>query len=370
LKPETLRAGNRVRLLRDGAEAYPLMLKSIAQAKRHVLLEMYAFADDSLGREFAAALSHRASAGVEVRILYDAAGCRETPREFFGRLRAAGALVAEFRPLIGSLRRFRLPKRNHRKLLIVDGHTAYVGGLNLSRSYAPIEDGGLGWRDTQVELQGPVVADLTAMFLELWRRERLGEPGSDPVPDPPPAGGVPALVLSSHALRNRWEIGSHYRYAISQARERIWIANAYFLPSGRFQRELRRAAQRGVDVRVLVPARSDVAPALYAAQRSFGRYLKSGIRLFEWSGPMMHAKTALIDGNWVTVGSYNIDHLSLFRNFELTAVVVDGQVGAEMQAMFEADFAKCRELKLEEWRRRGWKRRILEVLCHPWRGFF
>jgi cardiolipin synthase A/B len=370
LKPGALRPGNRVRLLRDGAEAYPSMLAAIARAERHILLEMYTFADDSVGRKFAEALSERAAAGVEVRILYDAGGSRETPREFFGRLRAAGARVAEFRPLIGSLRRFRLPKRNHRKLLVVDGHTAFVGGLNLASSYAPIEEGGLGWRDTQVELQGPVVADLTAMFLDLWRRERLGAPGSDPVPDPPPVGGVPALVLSSHALRNRWEIGSHYRYAISRAQERIWIANAYFLPSARFRRELRRAAHRGVDVRILVPARSDVAPALYAAQRSFARYLRSGIRLYEWSGPMMHAKTALIDSNWVTVGSYNIDHLSLFRNFELTAVVVDREVGAEMRAMFEVDFGKCRELKLEEWRRRGWKRRVLEFLCHPWRGFF
>jgi cardiolipin synthase len=247
---------------------------------------------------------------------------------------------------------------------------------NLDRFFrqllSAIEDGGLGWRDTQVELQGPVVADLTAMFLELWRRERLGVPGPDPRPDPAPgpAGEVPALVLSSHARRNRWEIGSHYRYAISQARERIWIANAYYLPSGRFQRALSHAARRGVDVRILVPARSDVAPALYAAQRSFARYLRSGIRLFEWPGPMMHAKTALIDSNWVTVGSYNIDHLSLVRNLELTAVAVDREVASEMEAMFESDFAKCRELKREEWRRRGWRRRILEILCYPWRGFF
>jgi cardiolipin synthase len=252
----------------------------------------------------------------------------------------------------------------------VDGHTAFVGGLNLTRAYASIEKGGLGWRDTQVELQGPVVADLTAMFLELWRRERLGTPGADPLPDPAPAGGVPALVLSSHALRNRWEIGSHYRHAISQARERIWIANAYFLPSRRFQRALRLAAGRGVDVRILVPAQSDVAPALYAAQRSFARYLKSGIRLFEWSGPMMHAKTALVDGNWVTVGSYNIDHISLFRNFELTAVFVDRAVGARMEAMFEADFVQCRELKLQEWRGRGWKRKVLELFFHLFRGLF
>jgi len=372
LKPEALRPGNRMRLLRDGAEAYPRMLEAIARANRHVLLEMYSFADDSVGREFAAALSERAKAGVEVRILYDAAGSRETPREFFGRLRAAGGKVAAFRPLLEALRRFRLPKRNHRKLLIVDGHTAYVGGLNLARCYSPIEDGGLGWRDTQVELQGPVVADLTGMFLELWRRERLGVPGPDPRPDPAPgpAGGVPALVLSSHARRNRWEIGSHYRYAISQARERIWIANAYYLPSGRFQRALSHAVRRGVDVRILVPARSDVAPALYASQRSFARYLRSGIRLFEWPGPMMHAKTALIDSNWVTVGSYNIDHLSLVRNLELTAVALDREVASEMEAMFESDFAQCRELKREEWRLRGWRRRILEILCYPWRGFF
>ena len=119
-----------------------------------------------------------------------------------------------------------------------------------------------------------------------------------------------------------------------------------------------------------MPARSDVAPALYAAQRSFARYLKWGIRLFEWPGPMMHAKTALIDSNWVTVGSYNIDHLSLFRNFELTAVAVDREVGAEMKAMFETDFSTCRELKLQEWRLRGWKRKVLELFWHPWRGCF
>jgi cardiolipin synthase len=208
------------------------------------------------------------------------------------------------------------------------------------------------------------------MFLQLWRSERLEDPGADPVPNPPPAGRVPTLALSSHVLLNRWDIGSHYRYAMSRARERIWIANPYFLPSWGFQRELRRAAGRGVDVRVLVPARTDVAPALYAAQRSFSRFLKSGIRLFEWSGPMMHAKTALIDGSWVTVGSYNIDHLSLVHNFELTAVVVDRGLGAEMQVMFEADFARCRELQLDEWRRRGWRRRALETLFHPLRWFF
>ena len=370
LNPAALRPGNRVRLLRDGAEAYPRMLDAISRAERHILLEMYSFADDSVGREFAAALAERASSGVDVRLLYDAAGSRETPREFFGRLRAAGGRVAEFRPLLGSLTRFRLPKRNHRKLLVVDGHTAFVGGLNLSRSYAPIASGGLGWRDTQVELQGPVVADLTAMFLDLWRRERRGDPGQDPASDPAPMGAVPTLVLSSHAFLKRWEIGSHYRFAIRQARERIWIANAYFLPSARFRRDLRRAASRGVDVRVLVPARSDVPPALYAAQRSFARYLKWGIRLFEWSGPMMHAKTALIDGNWMTIGSYNIDHISLFRNFELTAVVVDREVGTRMQTMFEDDFAKCRELKLEEWNLRGFKRKFMELLFHPFRGFF
>ena len=144
LKPDALRPGNRVRLLRDGAEAYPRMMEAIGRAERHILLEMYFFADDSVGRGFADALSERARAGVEVRILYDAAGSRETPREFFGRMRAAGARVAEFRPLLRSLRLFRLPRRNHRKLLVVDGRTAFVGGLNLARANAPLDEGGLG----------------------------------------------------------------------------------------------------------------------------------------------------------------------------------------------------------------------------------
>jgi len=372
LRPEDLRPGNRVHLLRDGAEAYPRMLEAVARAERCVYLEMYRFADDAVGRRFARALADRARAGLEVRVLYDAVGSRDTPRDFFGRLRAEGVRVVEFNPIPRFFSGLRYRRRNHRKLLIVDGRVAFLGGMNVAREYAAPEDGGLGWRDTQVELKGPVVADLLRMAQEIWCRQTrcVREPPPEVVTLPPQEKGIPALVLSSHRFRKRWEIGRHYLHALRHARTRIWIANPYFLPSIRFRRAMRRAARRGVDVRLLVPSQSDVPPALYAAQHLFARLLRWGVRVFEWPGPMMHAKTAVIDGTWATVGSYNLDHLSLVHNLELTAILVDPGFGREVEAMFEQDFARSREVKREAWERRGWGRRLLEDFFYLFRFFF
>lgn len=364
------RTGNRAKLLRDGAEAYPRMLEAIRRAERLVLLEMYTFAEDPTGRRFAAALSERAQAGVDVRVLYDAIGSRDATREFFGRMRAQGIHVVEFHPLHRFWLGLQHRRRNHRKLLVVDGVVAFVGGLNLARAYAPETDGGLGWRDTQVELKGPVVADLAGMFFELWARERKRDPRPDVRATEPVKPGIPARVLSSHAFLRRWEIGQNYKHALYNARERIWIANPYFLPSSKFRRALRKAVRRGVDVRILVPARSDVAPALLASQRMFAKYLKWGIRIFEWPGPMMHAKTAVIDGRWSTIGSYNIDHLSLFHNYELTSILVGGAFGGKMETMFEQDFARCHELHLDEWKKRPVVRKVLEEVSFWFRTFF
>ncbi|MBI2931875.1 MAG: cardiolipin synthase ClsB [Planctomycetes bacterium] len=370
VNPAILRSGNGVRLLRDGAEAYPRMLETIEAARETVFLEMYTFAEDAIGRRFMRALVERAKAGVDVRVMYDALGSRGTSREFFGALRAEGVRVLEFQPLSRGFRGFRFRRRDHRKCLVVDTRVAFVGGLNISREYAAPADGGLGWRDTQIEIEGPIVFELAGMFLELWSRERL----KDALPlRPPPearAGGAPMLMLSSQRFRDRWEIARHYRTAIRRAKERIWIANAYFLPSARFRRALKNAAARGVDVRLLVPGKSDFAPVLYAAQRLFAAYLKWGIRVFEWPGQMMHAKTAVIDGRWSTVGSYNIDHLSLVHNYELTAVVVDAAFGGQMEAMFERDFARCREIRPEGWGKRPWSRRLLEDFFYTFRALF
>lgn len=368
LRPEALRAGHRLILHRDGAEAYPRMLEAILGAKRSVLLETYSFAHDSVGRRFANALTGRAGAGVDVRVLYDAFGSRATDPAFFGELRARGVRVVPFHPLARAFDEFPFRSRDHRKLLVVDGRVAFVGGLNIGHEYAPVADGGSGWRDTQIEIEGPDVLELQEMFLEIWTRGRRGDPPLPLVEPAPASGGARMLVVSSQHLRDRWEIARHYRHAIENARRRIWISSAYFLPSLRFSRRLRAACRRGVDVRILVPGRSDFGPVLYAAQRLFTSHLLDGIRVFEWPGRMMHAKTMVVDGTWSTVGSYNIDHLSVARNYELIAVVSDPDFGRRAEAMFQEDCARSVEITAQAWRHRGWVRRILERLSYPFRS--
>ena len=370
LRPELLRPGHRVTLHRDGGEAYPRMLEAIRGARQSVLLDMYLFADDATGRAFADALTACAEAGLDVRLLYDAVGSRTTGNAFFGELRAKGVKVAEFHPLARWLAGFAIGRRNHRKLLVIDGRVAFIGGLNISNEYASIADGGLGWRDTLVEIEGPCVRDQQKTFLDLWTRLRKNDPPLPRDPAAPPAGGALAFTVSSQRLRDRWEIARHQRHAIERARDRVWIASAYFLPSPRFIRSLRAARRRGVDVRVLLPGRTDFAPVLYGMQRLFARLLFAGVRIFEWTGPMMHAKTMVVDGTLSMVGSYNIDRLSGFRNYELIAVVSDADFGARMTAMFERDFAGSREIRRKTWNHRGWGRRILERMSYPFRNMY
>lgn len=381
LTPGECEDGNEIRLLRDGTEAFPRMLDAIRAAEREILLETYLFSSDFVGRQFARLLADRARAGVEVRVMYDAAGSRATPRPFFGWMRSQGIRVLAFHPLLRHLRGLRFRGCNHRKLLVVDRQAAFVGGLNVGRHYAGEAEGGLGWRDTAVEVRGPVAASIARASLDLWGREdgrgRAGAadppgPGAD---GPPPhrgdgtgrAGGSPARALYSLDFWKRWEIARHYAHAMGHARRRIWLANPYLLPPIRFRRELRRAARRGVDVRLLVPRRSDCPPALYAAQHLYARYLEWGIRLFEWPGAMMHSKMAVIDGTWSTVGSYNLDALSLFHNYELTVVVMGREFGRRLEGMFEEDFARCREVRPAEWERRGVLRRMAERACFSFR---
>ena len=369
LRVEDLRPGNRIELLRDGAGAYPRMLTAIAGARQFILLETYMFSDDFVGQRFARALASKAQEGVDVRVLYDSLGSRAAPRAFFGWMRSQGIRVQAFHPIRPFLHGLQYRSRNHRKVLIIDGRMAFVGGLNLSREYAPLEDRGGGWRDTEIELEGPAAADLARLSLEYWPKEPRRTPAPTIRIEWPPAleNGSPVMILGSSRLRDRFKISRNLRFAFRQARRRIWIANPYFLPNRALRGELRRATERGVDVRLLVPRVSDVPPALYAAQRQFERYLTWGIRIFEWPGPMMHAKTAVIDTLWSTVGSYNMDPLSLLLNDELTAVMLNRDFGARLEAMFREDFGACRELTLEVWRGRGWLRRLAEKLFHTFR---
>jgi len=219
--------GNRVDLLRDGAAAYPRMMEAIAGARRFILLETYVFSDDFVGRGFARALASQARDGVDVRVLYDSLGSKATPRDFFGWMRSQGIRVQAFHPIRPFLHGFRYRSRNHRKVLMVDGRTAFVGGLNLSREYAAIEDGGDGWRDTEIEITGPAAAELARSSLDYWPKESSRRPASEIRIEPPPCqeDNSPVLILGSSRLRDRFRISRNLRFAFRQSRQRIWIAN-------------------------------------------------------------------------------------------------------------------------------------------------
>jgi cardiolipin synthase len=358
--------GNSAELLGDSGEVLPAMLRAIAEARRSVDVEMYTFASDSVGRRFARALADRAQEGIRVRVLVDSAGCRQTPRSFFGWMRERGVRVQGVNPLRHFFLRGALFRwRDHRKLVMLDDETAFVGGLNLSREYAPQREGGCGWRDAAVRVRGPVVNALAASFEKLWRDGARAAPAAAPAVSPP-AGDVPSMVLESRPV-GPGPFAAVFRHAVNQARRRIWIANPYFLPPRSFRKALRRAARRGVDVRLLLPRRSDSPIVLRASQRSYAYYLRSGIRLFEWPGAMMHSKAAVVDGLWSTIGSYNIDPLSLLVNRELNLVLLGQATGRSFEEMFERDFACAAEIDAEAWKSRGAWRRLTENLCASFR---
>jgi cardiolipin synthase len=372
LLPDSFRAADRVELLSDGGQAFPAMLEAIARAEQHIFLEMYIFADDSTGQRFARALGERARAGVAVWVVYDADGSRDTPRKFFDEMRSQGIQVFEFNPIHRFFYGLRLRSRNHGKLLLVDGRVGFVGGLNFAREYASLDDGGLGWRDTELRLEGPVVSDLihVAQAVVRYATRRLQEFPIVPSSAIPDKEGTQALVLSAIGFRNRWKMGRHYFHALRRSRQRVWIANPYFLPNAFFRRELLLAVRRGVDVRLLVPSQTDFRPVAYASQHLFERFFKWGIRVFHWTGPMMHAKTGVIDGRWSTVGSYNFDRFSLLNNYELSVIVLGREFGERMESMFEGDFAKSIEIQPDGWKRRGVRRKLIERLSYSFRMFY
>lgn len=348
----TLRVGeHRLSLLRDGEQAYPSMLEAIASARSHICLETYIFRADRTGRRFARALAERARAGVEVNVIVDAWGS-PLPGGFVRRLQRAGVRILHYNPVRLSWRALRTRfarffRRNHRKVLVVDNRVGFTGGLNIADDYASERDGGQGWRDTHLRIEGPAVAELLYIFRRTWEKE--GGPPLDESryrnearrPDPK------VRVLASDIRRGRRMTKDAFLQAMRQARERIWITSAYFLPTRKMLKALCGAAQRGVDVRVIVAGTTDVIPARYAAQSYYPRLLKSGVRVYEWVGTVLHAKTALVDRDWATVGSSNLDALSLRKNLEVNAFVEDRAFNEVLARLFEEDLENCVEI---EWR--------------------
>jgi cardiolipin synthase A/B len=360
--------GNVVRLLHDGRQAFPAMLEAIAQARRQVLLEMYWFDSDAVGRRFAAELTQARQRGVEVAIIYDSVGSIGADRGMFAALEAAGAHVLEYNPVAPWRRRFRLSftrlsRRDHRKILVVDGSTGFTGGLNLARQWAPLEEDGGGWRDDMMRIDGPAVTGLSHCFHRVWRRHQVPQLLHLHAEPRDPALGerlLPVRILGERYFRHRHEIASDYAARIYAAKKTVYIANSYFVPDASVRRALVRAARRGVDVRVIVPAHSDVEAVKFAGRAQYSRLLKAGVRIYEWQDGMFHSKTAVIDGEWCTTGTFNFDYMSLHYNLEVNASVLDAELSAEVERSFCDDLNSSREIELREVELRSLGDRLLE----------
>lgn len=363
-------AGNAVDLLVNGVETFPAMLEAIAGAKEFISLETYIFQPDAIGTTFRDALTDAAERGVEVRLIFDSIGAYETDEVFWRPLSQAGGQLLEFHRVserrIGWSKRFN--RRDHRKVLVVDGQIGFCGGINIHDEELPESQGGANWRDVHVRIEGPAVRELHRLFLSIWKYERGPEaPAQRLLPKPPPAGDVHVMVLATDALKMRRTIHRAYLHAIKNAKRFIYLWNPYFIPDRGVRRALKNAAGRGVDIKVIVPARGDIAAVQFASRNLYERLMRDGVQIYEWREHVMHAKCGVIDGLWSTVGSFNLDHRSLLHNLELNAMIYDEGFGDQMIKMFERDLDHCAQVDPYTWKFRPLIDRVFESFFYLFR---
>jgi cardiolipin synthase len=352
--------GNRVRILRDAEENYSAWLEAIGSATQSIYFETYIFADDEVGREFVAALAERARCGVRVRVLYDWFG---TPRagRLFAPLIAAGALVRRYNPPrldspLGWL------ARDHRKMIAIDGKRGFVSGLCVSSKWRGDPARGIDpWRDTGIDVVGPAVAELERAFADVWDNtgSALAERELTAREAIPAAGEVSLRVIAG--VPNRAGLFRMDQLIASLAHERLWLTDAYFVGIASYVQALRAAARDDVDVRLLVPGASDVPLVARISRAGYRPLLEAGVRVFEWNGSMLHAKTAVADGHWARVGSTNLNIASWLSNCELDVAIEDEGVAREMATMYEQDLAHSTEIVLgRRYRPRAVSQRVEE----------
>lgn len=351
---------NRATVYTYGEDVYAAMIDAIRGAKSTVLLESYIWKQDELGEEFKQALIDAAERGVEVYVIYDGFANMVVPRAFFDLPAPINVLRYPFFHLRVLTLNIRNMGRDHRKILVVDDEVGFVGGFNIGALYAT------EWRDTHLRLVGPATWDLRNTFVDFWNSSRkphqpiLPDPGSD-VWDPHirPARNVPADML--------FPIRGIYLQAIDRARHHIYITQAYFIPDEELLAGLLAAARRGVDVRIIVPAASNHVVTDWLSRGFYTSLLTGGVTIWMFENAMVHAKTATVDGEWTTIGTANIDRLSLTGNYEINLEVFDQDVAALMERVFATDLSNCRELTLDEWVQRPWYSRLGERILAPLR---
>ena len=371
-----LTKGNKVTLLIDGLPTYAAMFRAVENARDHINIETYIMEDieDETGRKFADLLLQKQADGVQVNLIYDSVGSYATPAAFFQRLRDGGIQVVEFNPInpLKARGKWRLAKSDHRKILIVDGKIAITGGVNISQVYSSSLSGRekeegeqMPWRDTDVQIEGPAVAEFQKLFLDTWQRQEgaiLAQ--GHYFPALKEEGQALVRVLGSTPGEANRLTFIMYVVAITFAENSLHMTNAYFVPDTQTVEALTDAAKRGVDVKIILPGTTDSSLVQFAGQYYYTDLLKSGVKLYKRRNALLHAKTLVIDGIWSTVGSTNMDFWSFSSNDEVNAVILSSEFAAEMEKMFAQDLTESDEVRWQDWKRRPLSLKVKEWFSH------
>ena len=366
-----LYTGNRVTILRDGEDAFAAIFAAIHAAKGYLYLEYYTFEEVENGHErLSDLLIARQREGLRITLMYDSVGSISTPREFFDRLAAAGIHVQAFNPLNPLTRHFAINDRDHRKLLLADDQVAVIGGVNLSAAYqsGSLSSSSEAWHDTDLEIQGPAVAELKQLFDQHWRQQGGDPEALDAGSARPGSQGDQVVRIIGSQAGDR--LSPHY-YAtllssIRSAASSIDVTAAYFAPTRQESQALLRAARRGVRVRLLLPSRSDSFPVLAVQRSHYHSLLRAGIEIYERQDGILHSKIVVTDGVWSIVGSSNLDHRSVLFNDEIDAVVIGSHTGSALADFFEQDLQHAQRLDAQSWEQRPFSERVRERFWRLW----
>ena len=339
--------GNDVELLINGDATFTSILDGIAGAESYILFQFYMIRDDDLGRRVRAALAERAQAGLDVYVLYDEIGSSGLPAAYVDDMRAAGIEVSAFRPTQGWRNRFQLNFRNHRKIVVVDGKTAWIGGHNVGDEYLGLDPDFSPWRDTHVRIEGPAAlqAQLTTLADWYWATREI--PELPWVPQPADNRDQHVIIIPTAPTGHLEAASLLFVSALSAARERIWLSAPYFVPDEAVVKALQLAALRGVDVRIITSGKGDSLPVYLAAFHYIRELRGLGIQFHAYRPGFLHEKVMLIDDRVSAVGTHNFDNRSFRLNFEVTSLILDEAFAREMQAMFEDDFAHSEKIDAE-----------------------
>jgi cardiolipin synthase len=362
IEADTIHNGNQIQLFFRGEDAFASVVQAIEGAKDEILLETYILKDDETGRRLLGVLGVATTRGVKVRVLADAYGSWNTRRKFWKNMQCMGIEVRMFHPFWSSFRN--LLFRDHRKIIVIDRMISFTGGMNVANEYGFLRrKRGRSFRDTHIRVEGPAAWEMALVFGEGWERS-----GGASLRLPPlartDAAGVRTLVLDSRSGRGHGEMASVLAALVGASRKRLWIANSYFAPNRTAIRLLSRAAQRGVDVRLLLQGPSDIPLVRHAGHGNYSELLASGVRIFEYQSAVLHAKTIVADDYVSVVGSSNLDFRSFYFNAECNVLIFDDTTGQAMTQAFQEDLARSMEIGVEVWNNRSFMHRCLDAASH------